>query len=559
MSEALSLLPGLRRLLAYERAWLRPDLVAGLTVGAMLVPQGMAYAELAGLPPITGCVAALPALLTYAVLGSSRHLGVGPEPGTAILAATGVGLLAGGDPTRYAALMAALALLVGSLCALAAALRLGFLAELLSKPVLVGYITGVGLTLIASQLAKGTGVPIEAEDPAGRALELLGSLGEIHGLTLAVFLCTLALQLLLRRGAPTLPGALMGVVAATRVSVALDLPSAGLRVVGELPAGALQLSLPRVGTEDLVALLPTALGVALVGYGDNVLTARSVAARLGYRVDADQELLALGVANLGAGLVGGFPVSSSASRTAVPASLGSQSTLVGLVAAGFLGAALAALGPALALMPEAALAAVIVSAGLAILDLEGFRRLWRVSRAELGLAVLTMLAVMGLDVLSGVLVAIAASVVLALSRIAVPHDAVLTDSRQLDGWVDADQYGLVPGHEGLLVYRFDAPLFFANAQRFRERLEQVLEAKPGEERWVVLDFEGIGDVDATALDVLQDVVAGLGERGVSVAVARANRTALGRLAAAELLQPAGPVHSHATILGAVRATGLLRA
>jgi high affinity sulfate transporter 1 len=550
-----TLLPGLRRLA--DTSSLRTDVAGGLTVGAMLVPQGMAYAELAGMPPIAGCYAALLPLLTYAFLGSSRHLGVGPEPGTAILAATGVGVLAGGDPIRYGALMGALALLVGALSLLGWGLRLGFLAELLSKPVLVGYITGVGLTLLASQIGKATALGIAADGPVGQVVELLGRLDEVHVVTLLLFTATVAVQLALRRWAPKLPGALLAVAGATLASVALDLPAAGVAVVGELPGSLPVPSVPDVSGADLRALLPTALGVALVGYTDNVLTGRAIGAKLGYRIDAGQELLALGVANLGAGVLQGFPVSSSASRSAVPASLGTHSPWLHLVSLAALVGALIVLQPALAAMPVAALAAVIVVAGLMILDVAGFRRLWRVSRRELALAVLTAVAVMGIDVLVGVLIAVAASVLLALHRIAVPHDSVLTDSEDLDGWVDAEQYGLAPRHEGLLVYRFDAPLFFANATRFRERLRQMLEEKPGEERWVVLDFEGIGDVDASALEMLEELVEELGRDGVELAVARANVVAGARLEAYGLLQPEGPVHRHATILGAVRATGLV--
>jgi high affinity sulfate transporter 1 len=550
-----SMLPGLKRLARYERAWLGADVLGGLTVGAMLVPQRMAYAELAGMPPMAGCYAALLPLVVYALVGSSRHLGVGPEPGTAILAATGVGAIAAGDPARYGALMGALALMVGASCVVGARLRLGFLAELLSKPVLVGYITGVGLTLLASQLSSASGMPIEAGSPGGRVFAFVTQLSDVHAPTMLVFLGTLGLQLGLRRWRPRLPSALIAVGAATAATTVLDLE--GVALVGAIPAGLPTPAVPSVRLEDLSALLTTALGVAVVGYSDNVLTARAVAAREGYAVDANQELLALGLSNLGAGICQGFPVSSSASRTAVPAALNTRSTLVHLVAAGFLTLTLLFLGPLLATMPRSGLAAVIFMAGLAILDLPGFAQVWRVSRAEFGLAVLTMVAVMGLDVLYGVLVALVASVLLALSRIAVPHDAVLTDSDTLDGWVDADQYGLVPGHEGLLVYRFDAPLFFANANRYRDRLHELIVDKPGEERFVVLDFEGIGDVDATATDMLAAVVGELGARGCAVSVARANRQALARLRAAGLLAPDGPVTSHPTILAAVRATGLV--
>jgi sulfate permease, SulP family len=545
-------LPGLALLLRYERGYLRPDLVAGLTVGAMLLPQAMAYAELAGMPPATGFHAVLFALVVYALVGSSRHLGVGPEPGTAILAATGVGAVAAGDPARYAALMATLAALVGVLCVAGAVMRLGFLAELLSKPVLVGYITGVGLTLLSSQLGKATGVKIGADAFFERFAQLFTHLGDIRPATLAVSLGTLAVLMLLRRYAPKLPGALIGVSLATALSVALDLPKYGVRPIGDIAASLPSPSLPALAWTDLKILVPTALGIALVGYTDNVLTARSVAARMGYRVKANQELGALGAINLVSSLSGGFPISSSASRTAVPASLDSKTQLVSLVAAGFVLLSVLGLGPVLALMPEAALAAVILSAAIAIIDVAGFRRLYELSHAELGIAVAGALAVMIFDVLDGVLIAVVASVLLALGRIALPHDAILAHAKSLDGWVEADRYGLEPT-EGLLVYRFDAPLFFANATRFRERLATMIEQNPGREEWVVLDFEGIGEIDTTALEMLEELSAELVKSGVVIAVARANAPVRERLERGGLAEPAGALRVFPTINAAVRA------
>jgi SulP family sulfate permease len=546
------LLPGVALLRRYDKSWLRPDVVAGLTVGAMLVPQAMAYAELAGMPPATGFHAVLLALVAYAVLGSSRHLGVGPEPGTAILAASGVGLIAAGDPARYVPLMATLAALVAALSFVGATLRLGFLAELLSKPVLVGYITGVGLTLFSSQLGKGTGVAIRADGFFPRVAQLLTRLGEVRPATLAMTLGTLALLLVLRRVAPKLPGALIGVVVATVVSEVVGLPGHGVRTVGDVSASLPTLALPGLRTADIAALVPTALGIVMVGYTDNVLTARSVAAKLGYRIDANQELLSLGAINLCSSVSGGFPISSSASRTAVPAALGSKTQLSSLVAALFVGATLLGLGPLLARMPEPALAAVILSAAIAIIDVAGFRRLWRVARWELAVAVAGALAVMVLDVLAGVLLAIAASVLLALARITVPHDSVLAHAESLDGWVEADRHGL-GATVGLLVYRFDAPLFFANAARFRERVALMLEKNPGREEWVVLDFEGIGEVDASALEMLEELAGDLASQGLVVAIARANGAVLARLECADLVAPKGGLRVYATINGAVRA------
>lgn len=553
-SRAAALVPGVTVLRGYQRAWLAADVMAGLTVGAMLIPQSMAYAELAGLPPQSGFYAVIGALVVYALVGTSRHLGVGPEPGTAILAATGVASIAAGDPERYAALMAALALVVAAIGVVASMARLGFLAAALSKPVLIGYITGVGLILLSSQLGGITGVPIAADSFWGRFAELAGNLDRVEGVTLAVGAATLLLILVLRRVAPRVPGALVGVVAASAVVALLSLDEHGIALVGAIPGGLPVPRVPDVSAADLRRLLPVAAGIALVGYTDNILTARSVAARHRYRIDANQELLALGLTNLTAGASGGFPVSSSASRTAVPASLGSVTQLVSLLASAFVVATLLGLRPLLAEIPRAALAAVIVSAAIAIIDVDGYRSLWKVSREEAALAAVAALGVVVLGVLVGVLVAVTLSVLVALSRIALPHDAVLGDVEGLDGWVDVEAYPEAVAEPGLLVYRFDAPLFFGNAERFRARVEQALADNPGREDWLVLDFEGVGALDATALDTLAELLTRLTELGVAVvAVARANDRVLQRLERAALTEPGGSVRVFPTINSAVRA------
>ncbi len=550
----MRLLPGLAVLRAYQRGWWRPDLVAGATVGAMLVPQSMAYAELAGMPPVYGFYAVIGPLVLYALVGTSRHLGVGPEPGTAILAATGVGAIAAGDPDRYLALMAGLALVVGALAVLGSVARLGFIASVLSKPVLVGYITGVGLTLLSSQVAAFTGVPISAGRFFPRVAELGRELGSVDLPTLAVGSGSLAVVLLLRRWAPRAPGALVAVGAASLVVWLLPGAEPTVPLVGTVPQGLPVPALPAVGVGDVLALVPVAAGIVLVGFTDNVLTARSIAARHGYRIDPNQELFALGVTNLSAGAMQGFPVSSSASRTAVPAALGSRTQVVSLTAAALVVATLLVLGPALGQVPRAALAAVIVAAALSIIDVPGYRDLWRVSRSEALLAVVAALGVIVFDVLVGVLLAVALSVVVALGRTARPHDAVLGDRPELDGWVEVDAYPEARVEPGLLVYRFDAPLFFLNTDRFRSRVLDTLERNPGDEDWLVLDFEGVGDLDATALDGLADLTESLAGQGLRrVAVARANRRVVERLRRVSLLAPEGPLHDYPTINAAVRA------
>ena len=559
-------MPGAASLSQYDRAWLRADLVAGLTVGAMLVPQSMAYAELAGLPPEAGFFTALLPPIAYALFGSSRHLGVGPEPGTAVLAASGVAALSAGDATRYASLMAALAALTGVFAIAAAFLRLGFLAQLLSKPVLVGYITGVGLTLLSSQIGKFTGVPIKSGEFFPRVGELLRGLQSVQPATLTVAIVSLVALLLIKKKAPRMPGALFVMTLGTICVSAFGLDRQGVRLVGTIQGSLPTLHAPIVPWRDVLALTPTALGIALVGYTDNVLTARSIAAKRGYRIDADQELAALGAINLSSAILGGFPVSSSASRTAVPASLGSRTQLVGVVASAFVVATLLLLVPALARVPQPCLAALIVAAAVAIIDLDGYRSLWKVSKTEFALAVVAALGVMVFDLLTGVLLAIGLSVLVTFAKITVPHDAVLVRADDLDGWVDPDllRSDLVlqpPERSGaaretskfehLLVYRFDAPLFFANSERFRERLELMLERNPGAEEWVILDFEGVGDVDSTGLEMLALLAQDLRARDMTVAVARANDRALDALGRAALVGDHGFV-VFATINSAVR-------
>ncbi len=540
-------LPQLLRSGAYERSWLRVDALAGLTVAAMLVPQAMAYAELGGLPPSAGFRAALVALPVYVLIGTSRHLGIGPEPGTAILAAAAAVTLAGGDPDRYAALMATIAGLVGAMALVAGVLRLGFVADLLSKPVLVGYITGVGITLLTSQIQAFSGIPIDADNPFVRVRELVTGLDEVDGTTLGIGAGTLAVILLLRRHRPSWPGALLGLAGSMIAVAVLDLDAS---VVGDIEAALPSPDLPDVGWADVRDLLPAAAGVALIGYTDNILTARSIASRQGYEVDADRELLALGAMNAAGSVVGGFPMSSSASRSFVPASLGSRSQLSSVVTLGAVLVLLVVGRDLLAEIPSAGLAAVIVAAGLAVIDVDGFRRIAGVSRAELAVAAITCVAVIGIDLLVGVLVAVGLSILLTLARVARPHDAILGEGAGLDGWIalDDERANALPG---LLVYRFDAPLFFGNAEWFGERVRLAIDQNPGEERTVVLDLEGIGSIDTTAVDALGDLLDELDAEGVIVAVARPNRRVAALLDRSGLTERIGPSRVFPTINAAV--------
>ncbi len=547
MADAPESLPGLLRRGRYRRSWLRPDVIAGTTVAAMLVPQAMAYAELGGLPPSAGFRAALVALPIYALLGTSRHLGIGPEPGTAVLAALAVGPLAGGDPTRYLALMALLAAMVGAFALVGSIVRLGFIADLLSMPVLVGYISGVGITLLASQLRPLTGVDISASDVLPRFAKFAARLGTLDPATTGVGVGTLAVILVLRRVAPKLPGALIGLAAALAASKAFGFE---VSVVGEIDAALPTPTGFPVGIGDVRRLAPSAAGLLLIAYTDNILTARSIAAKQGYPIDANRELLALGAMNLGASGMGGFPMSSSASRSIVPADLGSRTQLSSLVTFVVLILFLLFAGDLLAEIPRSALAAVVVAAAFAVIDVAGFRRLARISWAETGLAAVTCLAIITTDLLLGVLVAMVLSVLLAFQRVARPHDAVLGAGRGLDGWIDVDD-DRAETEPGMVVYRFDAPLLFANAEHFGRRVFQAMETNPDRERWLILDFEGVGSLDATAAEYLVELHEDIDGRGARMSVARPNKAVLDVMERAGLVEVIGADRIHLTINAAV--------
>ncbi len=540
-------LPQLIRCGEYQSRWLRGDAIAGLTVAAMLVPQAMAYAELGGLPPSAGFRAALIALPIYAVIGTSRHLGVGPEPGTAVLAALTVAPLAGGDPDRYLALMALMAGLVGLFSLVAGLLRLGFIAELLSKPVLVGYITGVGLTLLSSQLASLFGADVTSGDFFPRFAEFFTGLGSVDTTTTVVGVGSLLVIVGFRPLAPTVPGALVALALATIAVALLDLD---VSTVGDIEAALPTPGLPDVDLSDVVDLLGPAAGLLLIAYTDNILTARSIATKHGYSIDPNRELVALGAMNAAGAFGGGFPVSSSASRSIVPASLGSRSQASSLVSFGAVIVVLLAGRSLLAEIPRAALAAVVVAAAFAVIDIAGFKKLFTVSRSEAGLAAVTCMAILTVDLLFGVLVALVLSGLLMLHRVARPHDAILGQGEGLDGWIDIGD-PRARYEPGLLVYRFDAPLFFANADEYAKRLTIALADNPSDETHVILDFEGIGSVDSTAAERLEQIHEDLQRAGLTIAIARANTDVLEILERAGLVDQVGAHIFYPTINAAV--------
>jgi sulfate permease, SulP family len=544
-------LPGFGELVGYRRAWLRGDVIAGVTVAAYVVPQVMAYATVAGLPPVVGLWAILLPLLAYAVFGSSRILSVGPESATAVLTASTVAPLAAGVPGRYATLAATLAVVAGALGVVAWLARLGFLADLLSRPILTGYLAGLAVTMVVGQLERVTGVPTSGNGFVAEVRSFVTGMGHLHWPTLAFAVAVFAFLLLVQWRLPALPGPLLAVVLAAGVVAAFDLTRYGIAVIGPVPAG---LPVPTAPSwSDIPDLVLPAFGLITVAYADTILTARSLAARTKSTVDPNQEFLALGAANLGAGLLRGFPVSSSASRTVLGLSAGARTQVSSLVTLVCVVVVLLFAGPLLASFPTAALGALIVYAAIRLVDLGEFRRLAAFRRSEAALAVGCLLGVLLVGILYGVLIAIGLSVAGLMWRVARPHDAVQGTVPGLAGMHDVDDYPQATLVPGLVVYRYDSPIFFANAENFRTRALAAVEAQAYPVAWFVLNVEANVEVDITGLDAVESLRSELTARHIIFAMARVKRDLLDALDAYGLSASVGADRIFPTLPTAVAA------
>ncbi|WP_280379738.1 SulP family inorganic anion transporter [Nocardia wallacei] len=534
---------GLEQFRGYRAEWLRTDAVAGVTVAAYLIPQVMAYATVAGLPPVVGLWTALGPLVVYVLLGSSRQLSVGPESTTALLTAVTLVPLANGDARRYATLAAVLALLVWAICLVAAVARLGILADLLSKPVLVGYLAGTAGIMIAGQLGRVSGVPVTGETIPEQLRSFAQHLGDIHWPTVVLAGAVVGCLLVLGKWLPHVPGPLLVVLAASLIVAVFSLQQYGIRVVGAIPSGLPVPGFGGVTVSDVGRLVLPAVGIAVVAFSDNALTARAFAARHGRHIDAEAELAALGATNVAAGLLHGFPVSCSGSRTTLADVAGARTQMYSVVTVVSVLAVLLVGRGVLAVFPAAALGALVVYAALQLIDLPEFRRIAGFRRSELVLAVGTTVAVLGLGVLYGVLVAIALSILDLLRRVARAHDAVQGFVPGLAGMHDIDDYPDAELVSGLVVYRYDAPLCFANAEDFRRRAREAVESaavRQGTVRWFVLNVEANVEVDLTALDAVEQLRAELTGRGMVFALARVKQDLREALDAAGLTERIGP-------------------
>jgi len=511
VARSVSTLPG------YRLAGLRQDLPAGLALSALLVPQGMAYATLAGLPAVTGLYTTVACLVAYALVGPSRILVLGPDSSVSpLIAAALVPLVATDDPETAVALAGLLAVLVGLMELAMAVGRFGFVASLLSKPVQIGYLNGLALVIVAGQLPALFGFSTDATSFAGEVSSFARGLDQTDTASLLLGLGTLAVLLLSGLLPARVPGVLIAVVAAIVVVDVFDLASEGVAVVGTLPQGLPRPALPWTSMEDVGPLALAAVGIVLVSLTDTIAVSSSFAARRGEHVDPDREILAVGVANVVTGLFRGFAVSASSSRTAVAEESGARSQVAGLVGAGAVAGLLVFAPGLLRDLPTSTLAAVVIVAAIRLVDLTTLRRLARARPTSLVLSVAATLGVVFLGVLQGVIVAVALSILFFFRRSWWPEDEELGRVPGLRGWHSIERFPEAQTVPGILLYRFEAPLFFANAAVFRDRLRELVRAADPPLHHVVLQCEAVTDIDVTAADVLASLHQELEAQGIDL-------------------------------------------
>lgn len=536
-----SYLPGVSFLRGYQRQWLVPDIVAGLTVCLVMIPTVIAYAGLMGIPPQYGLYAALVPLAVYPFFGGARQVIVGPDIAICLVVVSAVRPLAEGDPERTAGLAATIAVLSGVLLVVGARAKVGAVAEFFSKPVLVGYMTGAALILVASQLAPLFGITLHHTEFFSRVAELCGKLGQINGPTALFGVALLALLAALHRFARKIPSALVVCVLAMLASSCLDLDKRGVALVGTVPAGLPRLVLPPFDWHDVQTLLPAVIGIALLSYTEGILLARSFAAKNNYEVNASQELVALGVSDIFTGLFQGFPGTGSQARTAVNDETGGRTPVAGLVAAAALALSLLFLTPLMARLPVVALAAILIYGGCTLVEFAAMKRIYTSYPRSAILAAITTVGVLAAGVIPGILIGVVLSLLGLISRISHPPDAVL---REVPGHGFHD-LGDTPGGQtipGLLAYRFYAPLLFSNTSHFQQRVrELIFDTKPPVS-WFLLDAQAITDVDVTAAEMLRSLIKELRDKGIELKIAHANpplRSIMERTGIAAELGPDG--------------------
>ncbi|NMM90534.1 sodium-independent anion transporter [Rhodococcus sp. SRB_17] len=515
-------------LAGYQRSWLRPDIIAGLTVWAVLVPEALAYATIAGVPPVIGLYAAVPALILYAAAGSSRHLIVGPMSATAALSAAMIAPLAGGDDSRFLSLSVALAIVTGLVGLFAGFIRMGFIASFISEPVLKGFIVGLALTIIIGQVPKLLGVEKGEGNFFVQAWSVLRELGNADGLTVFVGLLSLAAVLAVKRWLPLVPGSLLVVLLGIAAVALFGLDDRGIDIVGHIDAGLPSVGLPSgVRAEDYLDLIGPAVGVLLIGFAEGLGAAKTYAAKAGYTVDANRELTGLGAANLGAGLCSGMVVNGSLSKTAVNGGAGAKTQVSGLVVAVLTVVTLLFLTGLFEKLPEATLSAVVIAAVIELVDFSSLAALYRVwtrrlgsiyglaARADFAAAIAAMFGVLLFDTLPGLIIGIAVSMLLLLYRVSKPHVAAL--AKEGTRWVDISSHPELKPADGVIVVRVEAGLFFANADHVRDQIDALVTEDTS---MIILDAETSPFIDVSGAQMLAQLRDSLERKNITFRVAR---------------------------------------
>lgn len=545
-------LPGLAMLKSYQAGWLPKDVAAGLVLTTMLVPVGIAYAEASGVPGVYGLYATIIPMLAYALFGPSRILVLGPDSALAAPILAVVLSVSNGDPMRAIAAASMMAVVSGLFCIVLGLMRLGFITELLSKPIRYGYMNGIALTVLVSQLPKLFDISIDDAGPLQEMQQLALAVadGQTHGPSFAVGAASLAVILLLKRF-DRVPGILIAVILATLAVKLFGLDAQGVKVLGEIPQGLPSLAWPWLSNADLVKIVLGGCAVALIAFADTSVLSRTYAARTHTRVDPNQEMVGLGVANLAAGFFQGFPISSSASRTPVAEAAGSRTQLTGVVGALAVAALLIAAPNLLRHLPNSALAAVVIAAAIGLFEFKDLRRIYRIQQWEFWLSMLCFAAVAVFGAIPGICLAVVIAVIEFLWDGWRPHFAVLGRVPNLRGYHDLKRYPNAALIDGLVLFRWDAPLFFANAELFQQRLLEAVEASPSPVRRVVVAAEPVTSVDVTSADMLRELCETLAREGIALHFAEMKDPVRDKLKRFELSRLFSDDHFHPTVGSAV--------
>lgn len=546
-------IPGISTFQHYNYSWLPQDIKASLAVVAVVIPIAIAYADLAGLPPVNGLYASILPLIAYALFGSSRQLIVGTDAATCSLVATILAPMAGGDGERYIYLSMVLAIFAGIGCIVGGIAKLGFLTNFLSRPILMGYLNGIALSIIVGQLGKLFGFSLESKGFFRLLWEFFSKLGQTHGLTFFIGVGILILLQVLKPFGTKVPSTLIAVILAIAISSIFGLEDKGVDVVGSVPAGIPSFKIPQIKETDIIPLILGGVGIAFIGFNSTMVAAEAFAMKNRYQIDSNQELIALGVANISAGISQGFAISGTASRTAANDAAEGKTQLVGIITAIFTILVLLFLTEPLAYLPISVLAALLINAVLGLLDIQSLKKLYGISKSEWRLSILTSLGVISIGVLQGILVAIIFAIVQLLKRASYPNDAILGQIEDKEGFHNIATSNQTQTIAGLIMYRFEASLLFFNANFFKARVLSIVNDNSEEINWFLLDAESISMIDTTAVSKLEEVWEELNKKNIKFLVARCHTSLYTMLRKTGITKMIGEDNFYPTITSAVKA------